>query len=108
MYVPILGLPFPNEIDRVAQKPVVALLLLPPAPIVPPTGDHIPLLSLPLGFAPRPDPFTGIKKYTGRVLDRIIGTSLVVTRYHRCRQRCGWNWQFHLGLWRLDMVEVEV
>ncbi|KAH9063467.1 inositol polyphosphate phosphatase [Lactarius vividus] len=56
------------------HKPVVALLLLPPAPIVPPSGDHIPLLSLPLGFAPRPDPFTGIKKYTGRVLDRIIGT----------------------------------
>ncbi|KAI9446488.1 Endonuclease/exonuclease/phosphatase [Lactarius indigo] len=55
------------------HKPVVALLLLPPAPIVPPSGDHIPLLSLPLGFSPRPDPFTGIKKYTGRVLDRIIG-----------------------------------
>jgi len=51
----------------------VALLLLPPALIVPPSGDHIPLISLPLGFDPRPDPFAGIKKHVGRVLDRIIG-----------------------------------
>ncbi|KAI9466179.1 inositol polyphosphate phosphatase [Lactarius psammicola] len=55
------------------HKPIVALLLLPPAPTVPSSGDSIPLLSLPLGFTPRPDPFAGIKKYTGRVLDRVIG-----------------------------------
>ncbi len=65
--------PLPDENDRVVQKPIVALLLLPPAPIVSPSGDYIPLLSLPLGFTPGPDPFAGIKKYTGRVLDRIIG-----------------------------------
>ena len=63
----------PNENDRVSQKPIVALLLLPPGPVAPPWSDSIPLLSLPPGFTPRPDPFTGIKKYTGRVLDRIIG-----------------------------------
>jgi hypothetical protein len=31
------------------------------------------LLSLPLGFTPRPDPFASIKKYTGRVIDRTVG-----------------------------------
>ena len=73
MYVPILGLPLLDENDRVSQKPIVALLLLPPAPIVSSSGNHVPLLSLPLGFTPRPDPYAGIKKYTGRVFDRIIG-----------------------------------
>ncbi|KAH9079380.1 inositol polyphosphate phosphatase [Lactarius deliciosus] len=33
--------------DHLLRNPVVALLLLPPAPIVSPMGDHIPLLSLP-------------------------------------------------------------
>ena len=65
--------PLPSENDRVAQKPIVALLLLPPRPVVPSSGDQVPLLSLPLGFTPKPDPFAGMKKYTGRVLDRIIG-----------------------------------
>lgn len=62
-----------HENDLAAQKPVVALLLLPPAPTVPSSGDCVPLLSLPLGFTPRPDPFARIKKYTGRVIDRTIG-----------------------------------
>ena len=65
--------PLPDENDRVAQKPTVALLLLPSAPTVPLSSDQVPLLSLPADFTPRPDPFAGIKKYTGRVLDRIIG-----------------------------------
>ncbi|KAF8275049.1 inositol polyphosphate phosphatase [Lactarius quietus] len=55
------------------HKPIVALLLLPSVPAVPLSGDYVPLLSLPLGFTPKPDPFAGIKKYTGRVIDRIVG-----------------------------------
>lgn len=58
-----------HENDRAAQKPIVALLLLPPAS----SGDYVPLLSLPPGFTPRPDPFAAVKKYTGRVIDRTIG-----------------------------------
>lgn len=61
---------FPHENDRAAQKPVVALLLLPRAPS---SRNYVPLLPLPSGFTPKPDPFAGIKKYTGRVIDRTIG-----------------------------------
>ncbi|KAH9981322.1 skeletal muscle/kidney enriched inositol 5-phosphatase [Lactifluus volemus] len=55
------------------HKPIVALLLLPPTPTASPSDNAIPLLSLPPNFTPRSDPFAQIKRYTGRVLDRIIG-----------------------------------
>ncbi|TFY74184.1 hypothetical protein EWM64_g9827 [Hericium alpestre] len=51
------------------HKPIVSLLLLPapqPRPI-------IPLLQLPPGFHPRPDPLATLKRYAGRTLDRIVG-----------------------------------
>ena len=53
-----------------AQKPVVCLLLLPPAA---PSTTSVPLLRLPEGYRPTPDPWTPVKKYTGRTLDRVIG-----------------------------------
>ncbi len=54
-----------------SQKPIVSLLLLPS-----PTraqDNAIPLLSLPHYFTPKPVPFASLKKYIGRMLDRIIG-----------------------------------
>jgi hypothetical protein len=51
----------------------VALLLLPSPTHADELDNTIPLLSLPHHFTPKPDPFAGIKKYTGRILDRIIG-----------------------------------
>ena len=53
------------------QKPVVSLLLLPPRPTDAPSS--VPTLSLPAHYKPTPDPRATIKRYTGRVLDRIIG-----------------------------------
>ncbi|KAI0273598.1 inositol polyphosphate phosphatase [Gloeopeniophorella convolvens] len=55
------------------HKPIVALLLLPPAPSVPSTDDTIQLLSLPSGYSPKPGTLVNFKKYTGRILDRTIG-----------------------------------
>ncbi|KAI0256666.1 inositol polyphosphate phosphatase [Lactifluus subvellereus] len=55
------------------HKPIVALLLLPSTPSASPSDNAIPLLSLPPDFTPRPDPLALIKKYIGRVLDRIVG-----------------------------------
>jgi hypothetical protein len=57
------------------QKPIVALLLL-PNPICAsrePPVDAIPLLLLPNYFNPEPVPFVSLRKYIGRMLDRIIG-----------------------------------
>ena len=51
----------------------MALLLLPPPTGADQSDNTIPLLSLPDDFTPKPDPFTNIKKYTGRMFDRIIG-----------------------------------
>jgi hypothetical protein len=51
----------------------VALLLLPSPTHADEPDNTIPLLSLPDHFTPKPDPFAGIKKYIGRILDRIIG-----------------------------------
>lgn len=53
------------------HKPVVSLLLLPPRPIDAPS--NVPTLSLPAHYKPTPDPQATIKRYAGRVLDRIIG-----------------------------------
>ena len=53
------------------QKPVVSLLLLPPRPADAPSS--VPTLRLPAHYKPIPDPRATIKRYTGRVLDRIIG-----------------------------------
>ncbi|RPD66378.1 skeletal muscle/kidney enriched inositol 5-phosphatase [Lentinus tigrinus ALCF2SS1-7] len=51
------------------HKPVVCVLLLPP----PVHTTSVPVLQLPEGYHPTPDPWANVKKYTGRVLDRLIG-----------------------------------
>ena len=56
-----------------SQKPIVALLLLPSPSRAHPPDNAIPLLSLPNYFTPKPVPFASLKKYIGRMLDRIIG-----------------------------------
>ncbi|KDR81754.1 hypothetical protein GALMADRAFT_60237 [Galerina marginata CBS 339.88] len=53
------------------HKPVVSLLLLPARTEGAPSS--IPTLRLPTTYAPTPDPLASVKRYTGRVLDRIIG-----------------------------------
>lgn len=64
------------------HKPVVSMLLLPsPSPASTTTSSgsprwetgQPPTLRLPATFAPTPDPLADIKRYTGRVLDRIVG-----------------------------------
>jgi hypothetical protein len=55
------------------HKPVVALLLVPSPIRAHPPDNAIPLLSLPHYFTPNPVPFASLKKYIGRMLDRIIG-----------------------------------
>ncbi|KAH9952017.1 Endonuclease/exonuclease/phosphatase [Amylocystis lapponica] len=52
------------------HKPIVALLLLPPPS---PTTSTTPILTLPSNYAPLPDPRANLKRYTGRVLDRVVG-----------------------------------
>jgi hypothetical protein len=56
-----------------SQKPIVSLLLLPSPTRALPPDNAIPLLSLPNYFTPKPVPFVSLKKYIGRMLDRIIG-----------------------------------
>lgn len=56
-----------------SQKPIVSLLLLPSPTRTHPPDNAIPLLSLPHYFTPKPVPFVSLKKYIGRILDRIIG-----------------------------------
>ncbi|TFK86038.1 skeletal muscle/kidney enriched inositol 5-phosphatase [Polyporus arcularius HHB13444] len=52
------------------HKPVVSVLLLPsPAH----NTASVPVLRLPEGYHPIPDPWTNVKKYTGRTLDRLVG-----------------------------------
>lgn len=62
------------------HKPVVSMLLLPPP--VPATSDEsefsetegrTPTLKLPSAYVPTPDPLATLKRYIGRMLDRIIG-----------------------------------
>ncbi|KAI0072773.1 skeletal muscle/kidney enriched inositol 5-phosphatase [Panus rudis PR-1116 ss-1] len=54
------------------HKPVVSVLLLPPSPSRT-TYSQPPTLRLPPHFKPQVDPLANVKRYTGRVLDRIIG-----------------------------------
>lgn len=50
------------------------LLLPPPAASTDGTpATEPPTLRLPAHFAPRPDPYAALKKYTGRTLDRLVG-----------------------------------
>ncbi|KAL6305320.1 skeletal muscle/kidney enriched inositol 5-phosphatase [Sparassis latifolia] len=55
---------------RSDHKPVVALLLLPPSE---PTAPTLPVLQLAPDYHPAPDPLAAIKRYTGRLLDRVLG-----------------------------------
>lgn len=57
----------------VLQKPIVSLLALPQK------GqnnavDKIPVLQLPQSYKPTPDPRANLKRYTGLIVDRIIGS----------------------------------
>ncbi|KAF8201796.1 inositol polyphosphate phosphatase [Pholiota molesta] len=53
------------------HKPVVSLLLLPARPTE--TSLSTPIIHLPPTYQPKPDPRANLKRYTGRVIDRIIG-----------------------------------
>ncbi|KAI3600008.1 inositol polyphosphate phosphatase [Moniliophthora roreri] len=55
------------------HKPIVSLLLLPPRQSQNSTPPFPPLLQLPSTYQPKPDPNANVKRYTGRVLDRIVG-----------------------------------
>ncbi|RXW22318.1 hypothetical protein EST38_g3518 [Candolleomyces aberdarensis] len=53
------------------HKPIITLLLLPPRDTT--SSKIIPKLTLPSSYHPVPDPNAGVKRWTGRVLDRFIG-----------------------------------
>ncbi|KAF8965191.1 inositol polyphosphate phosphatase [Flammula alnicola] len=53
------------------HKPIVALLLLPARPAEAPS--NIPTIRLPATYKPTPDPRATLKRYVGRLLDRVIG-----------------------------------
>ncbi|KAF9482797.1 inositol polyphosphate phosphatase [Pholiota conissans] len=53
------------------HKPVVSLLLLPSRPVE--ASSSIPIIHLPPSYQPKPDPQANLKRYIGRVFDRIIG-----------------------------------
>jgi len=55
------------------HKPIVCMLLLPPP--LPSTSASFapPIIRLPKHYTPMPDPRATFKRYTGRILDRIIG-----------------------------------
>lgn len=55
------------------HKPIVTLLLLPPSSASTAQTQKIPTISLPSSYQPTPDPNANLKRYTGRVLDRIVG-----------------------------------
>jgi len=54
------------------HKPIVSLLLL-PAPARAAATAAPPVLRLRADYSPTPDPRALLKRYTGRVLDRIVG-----------------------------------
>jgi hypothetical protein len=59
-----------------AQKPIVSLLLLPTPSLSSAstsTSSTPPVLRLPAHYTPTPDPRATLKRYTGRILDRVIG-----------------------------------
>ncbi|KAG8217853.1 Endonuclease/exonuclease/phosphatase [Butyriboletus roseoflavus] len=95
------------------HKPVVSLLLLPAPNTSPSTPAEAgplstpPRLCLPSTYTPTPDPFTIVKKYTGRTLDRIVGYtwwliivfgagSTVVGIFNFLCVYASWKW---LGRW---------
>jgi len=93
------------------HKPVVALLLLPPRPSDAPSS--IPTLRLPPTFKPEPDPYASVKRYTGRVFDRVIGIiwwlftllgagSVVVGTFNLLVGLGAWTW------WRVRPGNAEV
>ncbi|CAK5277383.1 unnamed protein product [Mycena citricolor] len=53
------------------HKPIVSLLLLPPTSTS--HRDSAPLIRLPDSYLPMPDSAANRKRYTGRVIDRIVG-----------------------------------
>lgn len=62
------------------HKPVISMLLLPRPVSNTPEGSDTseveslpPMLQLPSTYSPTPDPLATFKRYTGRILDRIIG-----------------------------------
>ncbi|KAJ7087864.1 Endonuclease/exonuclease/phosphatase [Mycena epipterygia] len=55
------------------HKPIVSLLLLPAPPPAAAPPSAPPVLRLPAHYRPTPDPHAALKRYTGRVLDRVIG-----------------------------------
>ena len=55
------------------QKPIVCLLLLPPPQPRLGGTSTLPMIQLPSYYKPRPDPHAVIKRYMGKVLDRVIG-----------------------------------
>ena len=57
--------------DSLYQKPVVALLQLPPHSN--PAMSVTPLIGLPPTYKPTPDPWAGWKRSVGLTLDRLIG-----------------------------------
>ena len=59
-----------RELTSSPQKPIVSLLLLPPPA---PTTTSVPVIHLPEGYHPTPDPLATLKKLIGRTLDRIVG-----------------------------------
>lgn len=62
-----------NLIQLSLQKPVVALLQLPPSKASDSTTLSTPKLALPPTFKPTPDPLANVKRYTGRTIDRVVG-----------------------------------
>lgn len=56
------------------HKPIVCLLLLPSPPKSQSSPLAPPMIHLPKHYSPTPDSLASIKRYTGRVLDRIVGT----------------------------------
>ncbi|KAJ6623479.1 skeletal muscle/kidney enriched inositol 5-phosphatase [Mycena sp. CBHHK59/15] len=57
------------------HKPIVSLLLLPaPQPSTSIQAATPPMLRLPARYTPVPDPRATLKRYTGRTLDRVIGS----------------------------------
>ncbi|OAX37211.1 DNase I-like protein [Rhizopogon vinicolor AM-OR11-026] len=94
------------------HKPVVCLLLLPPpTPLSSPETCTPPLLRLPSAYTPSPDPRATLKRYAGRLLDRVIGYtwwlltlvgagSTVVGIFNFFLGLAAWRW------WRAPVVSI--
>lgn len=94
------------------HKPVVCLLQLPPPTTsLSPETCAPPMLQLPSSYTPTPDPRATLKRYTGRTLDRIIGSiwwllavvgagSAIVGIFNFFLGLAAWRW------WRTPAVSV--